>query len=139
VDYRSVIENYRVDSRWERQSVGTGETAGIDLEDGSRVAWQPLYGVQLAGSEGDLTLHAPKDASCQVLDVILWAPELTGSAVAATWQTQSVPLPSSVRGAEPFVVVAYDNAGNAGLPRLFSDGQTTPASSRNPMDLLERP
>ena len=87
LDCRSVIETYRIDSRWERQGVGTSEAAGIDPKDGPRITLQPLYGAQLAGSEGDLLLHAPRDASCQVCDVILWSPELTGSVAAASWQT----------------------------------------------------
>ena len=137
VQYRSVMENYRVDSRWERRHVTVTSGARIVLEDGSHMYWNPLHGVRFTGYEGDLlvSLGGKKEASV-LREMVLWLPDMEGAAEAVSWARESVRLPPEIRPSASMVVVAYDATGNAGLPRLFCEGRTTPTSDRYPMDLV---
>lgn len=134
--YRSEEENYRVDSRWERRSVDL-RCAHIDLQDGTRVHWVPLHGARFSGHEGDIIVRLDgKQRRSRLLELLIWRPEAPGHELRVDWRTSSVRLPEQLEPYLPFVAVAFDSAGNAGLPRLFYSGMTLPTPERDPMDLV---
>jgi len=136
VHYRSVEENYRVDSRWERRTVDL-RCARIDLGDGTCVHWQPLHGARFSGHEGDIIVRLDgRQEPSRLAELLIWRPEAAGQEFRVDWKTTSLRLPGSVEPAEPFVAAAFDSAGNAGLPRLFYGGKGLPAPTQDSMDLL---
>ena len=138
VDYRAAMENYRVDSRWQRRHVITRNAPRISLDAEASVYWQPLYGAKFTGWEGDLIVRTDKKRKpCQVEALYVWSPRRESIARSVDWNTVHMKLPAAIDPRKPFVVCPYDDTGNAGLPRLFYAGRTTLQAMKNPMDLLE--
>ncbi len=130
-EYRSDMENYRVDSRWERRYVALGACPRIPLADGGTVYWAPLYGAWPAGAEGDLTAKLSRKTGPTVIRrLALWTSLRSDTAVPATWETKAAALPAGIDPNQPYVVAPFDTAGNPGLPRLVIAGQTVPSKGR---------
>ncbi len=137
IRYRSFMENYRVDSRWDRRQFSTRQAAYISMPDGSRFYWLPLYGSQFTGYEGDVILLPDGNKKpCSIRALVLFDPREAGDSVATSWAQTQARLPASLDPTKPFVAIAWDKQGNPGLPRLFAEGKTTPAPTRDPMDLV---
>ncbi|MBI4978934.1 MAG: hypothetical protein HZC28_15760 [Spirochaetes bacterium] len=125
-EYRSVMENYRVDSRWERRKAGTAGSPFIDLG-AEKFYWFPMHGTAFTGAEGDITLKLGGDKKDAVVsEAVIWHAGMNEASIPVAWKNASVALPAGVDGAGVFVATAYDTAGNAGIPRLLVGGKTLP-------------
>ncbi|HCE46270.1 MAG TPA: hypothetical protein DET40_22215 [Lentisphaeria bacterium] len=138
IQYRSEMENYRVDSRWEKRYLDTGRSAFIEVGEAGKVYWMPMRGVRFSGWEGDMTLSANGNQACELMEILIWNPSMKEVSIPASWDIQSGELAKEINPLKPFVACAYDKLGNAGLPRLFHNGKTTISSAKDPMDLLKK-
>ncbi len=138
ITYRAEMSNYRVDSRWEKRFLDTGRSAFIEMGDTDKVYWMPMRGARFSGWEGDVIVSANGSQPCELKELLVWNPGMREASLPVSWKARSVELPQEVDPLKPFVVCAYDALGNAGLPRLFHGGRTTPSSTKEPMDLLQR-
>ncbi len=121
INYRSWLENYRFDSRWERRSAALGSGYTQTLPDGSVYSWVPLYEAQFAGLEGDLLVKLKgKKQDSAVLEIVLWSPEMRENTVRPE---DTMALPSGTSATEPLVAIPYDTVGNPGRPLLLPAGQ----------------
>jgi len=117
ISYASPMENYRADSTWRVREASLRNGFSQSMADGSVLYWTPLHDAQFSGFEGDILVKQTGDrAKIQVKELIVWAPGMKGESLKPS---ASMPLPPSVDSAAPFVAVAYDAAGNPGLPRLM--------------------
>lgn len=118
VRYRSVHENYRTDSRWERRALNLGSGVTLPGPAGSVWSWVPAWGDRFCGEEGDLqiTLSGKKEKS-RIHEIVVWSPDMAGETAAPA---DTVSLPPRIDPAKPFVAVPYDAAGNAGIPLLLT-------------------
>lgn len=77
VNYRSVHENYRIDSRWERRSLNLDSGVTLPMADGSVFSWVPAWGDRFCGEEGDLLIRlSGKKGKSRIHEVIIWSPEM---------------------------------------------------------------
>lgn len=121
VNYRSVNENYRIDSRWERRSLNLASGVTLPMADGSVFSWIPAWGDRFCGEEGDLLIRlAGKKEKGRIHEVVVWSPEMAGIPAALS---DTTPLPASINRAAPFVAVPYDETGNPGIPHLLIPSQ----------------
>lgn len=117
VNYRSVHENYRIDSSWERRRSDGTEGVRRPMNDGSELLWFPLYGTRFNGTEGDLILRLNgKKERTEILRVIVWHPNLRELNFPVTPADSGIELPQKPHSGQVFVVCAYDALGNPGLP-----------------------
>ncbi len=117
VNYRSVHENYRIDSRWERRHADDRSGCRRSMSDGSELAWFPLYGARFNGTEGDIILRlSGKKERTEILRVIVWHPELNELGFPTHPVSTKIELPNKPQSEQPLVVCAYDSLGNPGLP-----------------------
>lgn len=124
LNYRSWLENYRFDSRWERRTAALNSGITSTLPDQSVCYWVPLYDAQLAGLEGDLLLKLKgKKQAVAVHEVILWTPDMKEQSVTPA---AAMPLPAAIDAARPLVAVPYDAIGNPGTPLLLVPGAKQP-------------
>lgn len=121
VNYRSVHENYRIDSRWERRSLNLDSGVTLPMADGSVFSWVPAWGDRFCGEEGDLLIRlSGKKGKSRIHEVIIWSPEMEEHSAAPSG---AIPVPAGIDPARPFVAAAYDEAGNPGIPHLFAPTQ----------------
>ncbi len=117
VEYHSSQQMIRVDSRWESRTVPLDNGITSKCADGSVRYWAPVYDAMLNGKEGDILIRTKGDkASAEIDDVVLWSPEMAGSAVQPAGK---MPLPEGLDKNAPFVAAAYDALGNPGIPRII--------------------
>ncbi len=135
--YRSEMENFRIDSRWERRQEKVNAHAFIDLGNGEKLFWFPLRGARFAGWEGDLTISAAGKDPCELKELLMWTPKMAERAAPVSWERQSADFGAAFESEKPFVMCAYDTLGNAGIPRVFFAGKTTPSPTKDPMDVLK--
>lgn len=121
-EYRSEMERFRIDSRWEPRRYNTGTTARHDeLPDGTFREWIPLYEARFNGFEGDIVakLLAGK-GEAELYELLLWRGDLGGDEFPASFGLKELTLPETLDLNRPWVIVPYDKAGNPGLPRLMA-------------------
>jgi glycosyl hydrolase family 99 len=117
VYYRSPDQYFRIDSRWEMRIGNLKQGFSWKLTDNTKYYWFPLYNAKFIGAEGDILIRLGGTKETSYLQkIILWAPSLDGI---NNKPGDSIGL-KNIDVNEPFVVVAYDKAGNAGQPLLIS-------------------
>ena len=121
-EYRSEMEHFRIDSRWELRRYLTGSTARHDeLPDGSFLEWMPLHEARFNGFEGDIVARLfGNKGKAELFGLLLWRNDLAGDEFPASFRQTSLTLPETLDLKRPWVVVPYDKAGNPGLPRLVA-------------------
>jgi len=117
INYRSDMENFRRDSKWERKGVELSTGITTRLADATLFTWVPLYDATFSGDEGDLliTLGGKKTES-KVKELILYHPKLAVKRLPAA---DLVALPKEVKADKPLVTVPFDALGNPGIPFLL--------------------
>ncbi len=138
ITYRSEMENYRVDSRWEKRCIETGKSAFIATGDSEKICWMPMRGARFTGWEGDITAFSANGQPCELREIIIWNPGMKEISIPVSWDLQVTEISKDLDIQKPFVACAYDKLGNAGIPRLFYGGKTTPSPTKDPMDLLKK-
>ena len=117
VNYRSVEENFRIDSRWERRELNLRSGVTIPMADGSTFSWVPAWGDRFSGEEGDLLIRlGGKREKSRIHEIVVWSPEMAGSTAAPG---ERIPLPREIDPSRPFAVVPYDRSGAPGIPHLL--------------------
>lgn len=117
VNSRSVEENYRIDSRWERRKLNLASGVTVPMADGSTFSWVPSWGDQFCGEEGDLLIRLGGNREkSRIHEVVIWSPDQAGDSVPAS---NRIPLPRKIDPSRPFAVVPYDRSGTPGIPHLL--------------------
>ncbi|HPO90331.1 MAG TPA: hypothetical protein PLJ44_04405 [Victivallales bacterium] len=138
ITYLSEMENYRVDSRWERRRIETEKNAFITTKNSEKIYWIPMRGTKFTGWEGDMTASSANGQSCELREIIIWDPDMQEISVPVSWSIQNTEISKYLDIQKPFVACAYDKIGNPGIPRLFYNANTTPSPTKDPMDLLKK-